>query len=250
MNALGLILAAGKGTRMKSDLPKPLVPLNGKPIVQYIIDAFHEAGVSQVTLVVGYKADLIKKALGSQVNYVDQLEQKGTAHAILQAKDTIDWRDRDVFVFVGDSPLVTEETIRLLYGYHIRTQAHCTFLTADFKMKLPYARVVKDAGGKLVKCVEEMDATEEELKITELLSSHFIFKGDSLFKYISEVKPSLKNGEYYLTDIIAVLMEKGLKVETLKIDAYEQLVGLNTPEDVVWAQKNLKNDFKEIHDIK
>ncbi len=245
MNATGLILAAGKGTRMKTELPKPLVLLFGKPIVAYIIEAFHKAGIEEVTLIVGYKADLIKKKLGDQVNYVDQTEQKGTAHAVLQAKDKIDWKNKEVFVFVGDSPLITEKNIHLLYEHHVKTQAHCTFLTADFQMKLPYARVVKDADGHLIKCVEEIDATKEELKITELLSSHFIFKGDSLFKYINEVQPNPKNNEYYLTDMINILMEKGLKVETLKIDEYEQLLGLNTPEDIIWAQNFIKKELMQ-----
>lgn len=244
MDAIGLILAAGRGTRMKSDLPKPLVPLAGKPIVQYIIEAFHNADVDDVTLVVGYKAEAIKDEFGDLVNYVDQTEQKGTAHAIIQAKDKIDWQGNDVFVFVGDSPLITPRTVRLLYEHHIKEQAQCTFLTSDFKMKLPYARVVKGANGKLIKCVEEIDASEEELKITELLSSHFIFKGDFLFKYIDEVLPNPKNGEYYLTDIIGIFLKKGIKVETLKINEYEQLVGLNTPEDVAWAEKLLNKEIE------
>ncbi len=245
MEAIGLILAAGKGTRMKSELPKPLVPLKGQPIVRYIVDAFRDAEVENVTLVVGYKADMIKNAFGDTVNFVDQVEQKGTAHAILQAENKINWQGKDVFVFVGDSPLITEDTVARLYEHHKTSGAHCTFLTADFDMDLPYARVVKDENGKLIKCVEEIDATEEELKIRELLSSHFIFKGDSLFKYIHEVKPNPKNGEFYLTDMITILMEKGLKVETFKIDGYEQLVGLNTPEDVAWAESLLKREYHE-----
>lgn len=239
MEATGIILAAGKGTRMKSHLPKPLVPLKGKPIINYIIDAFNKAGVKEIVLVVGYKSREIKKALGDHYIYVEQKEQKGTAHAVMLAKNYIEWKGKNIFIFVGDSPLITEDTILLLYEHHIKTKADCSFLTADFKIKLPYARVIKDETGKLIRCVEEKNANKEELKITELLSSHFIFKGDSLFTHINEVKPDRDNGEYYLTDIINIFLEKGLKVEPLKINDYKELVGLNTPEDLAWAEKNI-----------
>ena len=236
---IAIILAAGKGTRMRSDLPKPVVPLAGKPIVQYITDSFKKAGVKDIALIVGYKSDVVKKTLGENYIYVEQKEQKGTAHAILQARDKIDWRGKDVFVFVGDSPLITDETISGLLSYHRNTGADCTFLTSNFKMSLPYARVIKDKDGHLVRCVEEKNASREELEVTELLSSHFIFKGDLLFNHIGEIKPDPDNGELYLTDILDIFLSRGYKVETLQIEGYEELVGLNTPEEVAWAEQIL-----------
>lgn len=225
---------------MKSDLPKPLVPLNGKPIVGYIIDAFHEAGVEDVVLVVGYKAQNIKDEFLNRVQFAEQLEQNGTAHAVMMAEKLDEYAGKNVFVFVGDSPLITSETIKKLLEHHVKTDAACTFLTADFPdMDLPYGRVIKDENGNLIKCVEEIDATEEEKKVRELLTSHFVFKGDVLFKYLKEIQPNPKSGELYLTDIIDLLLKNGLKVETLKIKESEQLVGLNTPEDVQWAENLL-----------
>jgi bifunctional N-acetylglucosamine-1-phosphate-uridyltransferase/glucosamine-1-phosphate-acetyltransferase GlmU-like protein len=236
---IALILAAGKGTRMRSELPKPIVPLNGKPIVRHLIDKFHEAGVSDIVLIVGYKSDEIKKTIGEDVYYIEQKDQKGTGHAVLQAKSKIDWMGKDIFVFVGDSPLVTVHTIRELLAYHHLTNADCTFLTSDFKMQLPYARVIKDSNGNLIRCVEEKNASKKELKVTELLSSHFIFKGEKLFSYLEEIEPDSDNGEYYLTDILDLFLRNNLKVETLTIDHYEELVGLNTPEEVAWAEEIL-----------
>lgn len=244
MEAIGLIMAAGKGTRMKSDLPKPVVRLKNKPLSQYIIEAFHNAGVKQVALVVGYKADIVKQTLGNGNIYIDQPEQKGTGHAVMQTKDKINWKDKDLFIFVGDSPLITSSTIKRLFEHHKYTNADCTFLSADFEIYLPYGRVIRDKKGKLIKCVEEKNANSEELKIRELLSSHFIFKANNLYKYLFEIKPDPDNGEYYFTDILEIFINNDLKVEILKIDSYEELVGLNTPEDLAWAEEilNKRND--------
>jgi bifunctional N-acetylglucosamine-1-phosphate-uridyltransferase/glucosamine-1-phosphate-acetyltransferase GlmU-like protein len=251
MNSIAVILAAGKGTRMRSEVPKPIVSLNGRPIVAYIIDAFKRAGIDDIVLVVGYRSDLVMDELGSNYTYIVQNEQKGTAHALMQVKDKIDWHGRNIFVFVGDSPLITKDTIKSLLIHHQATDADCTFLTSDFKMKLPYARVIKDTKGKVIKCVEEKNATKEELEVTELLSSHFIFKADSVFSHLNEILPDPDNGEYYLTDIIEIFLNRALKVEILHIEGYEELVGLNTPEDVFWAEEilNKKNGCKKLKHI-
>jgi bifunctional N-acetylglucosamine-1-phosphate-uridyltransferase/glucosamine-1-phosphate-acetyltransferase GlmU-like protein len=239
MQEKALILAAGKGTRMMSDLPKPLVAVNGKPIIEYITEALETAGINDIGIIVGYKAGLIKSALKSKYKFIDQIEQKGTAHAVCCAENIIDWRGNDVFVFVGDSPLISPSSIKNLLQHHRKTNADCTLLTSDFKMKLPYARIIRGKNGKLIKFVEEKNANAEELKITELLSSHFLFKGDSLFGYLDQIKPDARNGEYYLTDIINIFLEKNMRVETVSIPEYEELVGLNTPEDLRWAENFL-----------
>lgn len=224
---------------MKSDLPKPIVPLDGKPLVQHLIDQFQEAGINQIAMIIGYKADKVKETLGQNILYIEQAEQKGTAHAVLQAKNKIEWTGKDIFVFVGDSPLITSHTIRELLAYHRLTNADCSFLTSEFKIKLPYARVIKDDQGNLVRCVEEKNASPEELEVTELLSSHFIFKAESLFDHLGEIQPDPENQEYYLTDILDIFLRKGLRVETLHIERFEELVGLNTPDDVAWAEEIL-----------
>lgn len=238
--SIALILAAGKGTRMRSHLPKPIVPFKGKPIVSYLIDAFMHTGVEDIYLIVGHGADEVRAEIGEEVHYVYQLEQKGTAHAVLQMKDSTIWQDANVFVFVGDSPLIQASTIKLLEKHHRDSQASCTFLTADFPIHLPYARVLKNDSGQLIGCIEEKNATTDQLKITELLTSHFIFKGNDLFNHLSEIKADKDNQEYYLTDIIQLFLNKGMLVETLKIDSYKELVGLNTPEDIAWAEEALQ----------
>ena len=234
--SIALILAAGKGTRMRSDLPKPLVLFHGQPIVSHLINSFTEAGTHDIFVIVGHEAELVKHVIGNKIQYIDQLEQKGTAHAVMQAKDILYWKNKNVFVFVGDSPLISADTISWLEAHHKLTRASCTFLTADFPIDLPYARVIRNKDGALAGCTEEKNATPEELKIRELLSSHFIFKGEDLFQYLDAIQADATNGEFYLTDIISILIQKGLRVEALKIDDYQELVGLNTPEDIQWAE--------------
>ena len=236
MDRIALILAAGKGTRMKSDLPKPLVPFLGLPIVQYIIDSFVSAGIKEVNLVIGYGADLVREKIGEDVGYVYQLEQKGTAHAVLQAKDTIAWEGKSIIVFVGDAPLISADSIKKLAEVHEENGAACSFLTSFFDLDLPYARVIRDEKGNVAACVEELDAAKEQLEIKELLSSHFIFNSEKLFEYLPTILPHKKNGEFYLTDIIQLFIANNLLVQAVSIENYEELVGLNTPEDVVWAE--------------
>lgn len=238
--SIAIILAAGKGTRMRSHLPKPIVPFNGRPIVSYLIDGFMHAGIEDIYLIVGYGANEVREEIGEDVHYVYQMDQKGTAHAVLQMRYSEAWKDTNVFVFVGDSPLIQASTIKRLEKQHRDSKASCTFLTADFPIDLPYARVIKNESGQLIGCVEEKNATDEQLEIRELLTSHFIFNGNDLFDHLSEIKADKDNGEFYLTDIIQVFIDKGMIVETLKIDSYKELVGLNTPEDIEWAEEALQ----------
>lgn len=235
--SIALILAAGKGTRMRSDLPKPLISFKGKPIVKHIIEAFSGAGICDITLIVGYEAEKIKSVIGTAVSYVIQREQKGTAHAVLQATKYINFTEQPVFVFVGDAPLITADTIQKLETHHIHSGASCTFLTSIFDVPLPYARVIRNDAGIVIACAEEKNATQKQLAIKELLSSHFIFKGEDLLACIDQVEADSLTGEYYLTDIIALFLSNGMKVESLKINNYQELVGLNTPEDVAWAEQ-------------
>jgi len=235
--SIALILAAGKGTRMRSNLPKPVVPFNHKPIVAHIVDAFKEAGLEKIFLVTGYEADVVQSTIGSSVQYINQQEQKGTGHAVMQARDKIDWQHNNVFVFVGDSPLIKAETIKRLEQHHMESNASCTFLTSLFPIKLPYARVIKNDKGVLIGCVEEKNATQEQLEIKELLTSHFIFKGVDLFNSLDKIKPDKDNGEFYLTDIIEIMLSENKKVETVCIEEYAELTGLNTPEDIQWAEQ-------------
>jgi bifunctional N-acetylglucosamine-1-phosphate-uridyltransferase/glucosamine-1-phosphate-acetyltransferase GlmU-like protein len=209
-------------------------------MVSHIINAFRLSGIKDINLVVGHGADLVRKTIGEEVRYILQTSQQGTAHAVLQAQSALDWKGKNVFVFVGDSPLISVKSIQALEEAHLNSGADCTFLTADFALKLPYARIIKDAQGKLIRVVEEQDATEKEKEVTELLSSHFLFKADTLFQYLPQIKAHPKTGEFYLTDILDLFLKNNLKIETLSLDDFSELVGLNTPEDVAWAENEVR----------
>ncbi|MBL4654545.1 MAG: NTP transferase domain-containing protein, partial [Bacteroidia bacterium] len=193
-------------------------------------------------VIIGHRRNEVKKAIGDQVSYVVQNEQKGTAHAVQQVKDFTTWDNKDIFVFVGDCPLITPETIQSLFDHHKETHADCTFLTSEFPDTPPYARIVRDQTRKLIKCVEEKNASEDERKIKEVMTSHLIFKAGPLFEYLDQVPPDDETGEYYIIDVINIFLNKGLKVETLNSTNYHELIGLNTPQELAWAEDLLEDN--------
>jgi bifunctional N-acetylglucosamine-1-phosphate-uridyltransferase/glucosamine-1-phosphate-acetyltransferase GlmU-like protein len=235
-----IVLAAGQGKRMRSDLPKPLVPVAGEAIIQHLLRAIAHAGVDQVAVVVGHGADEMRAALGPQYPTPLQEVLNGTAHAVDVAHAAIQ-DAKSVFVFVGDSPLLRADSIRALAERHRATGAGCTFLTSDFEQHFPYARVIRDQEGRVAACVEERDCTPEQACITEYLTSHFLFDGPALWPILERVKPHPVTGERYLTDVIGLMLDDGHGVEAVSIADWRELVGLNTPEDVAWAEDVLAN---------
>lgn len=237
-----LVLAAGKGTRMRSELPKPLVPLRGRPIVDHLGRALRRAGFAPVMLVVGHGAHQVRRTLGSRYRYATQDRQLGTGHAVMVARDPLhhlEPRPEHLFVSVGDSPLLREHTLRQLRRLHLDTGADCTFLTGVFQDPLPYARVIRDAEGRLLRCVEERDATPEERAVRELFTSHYLFRFEVLWDRLAAIPRNPSTGEYYLTDIVGLLIRQGASLRSLRVDDPRELVGLNTPEELAWADRVL-----------
>ena len=233
-----IILAAGKGTRMRSDLPKPLVPVAGKPIVRHLIEALEQAGLENITVVIGHGSEAMKAELGERYTTAFQAVRSGTAHAVEVALDSVKESDY-VYVMVGDSPLLTASSTEALFAEHVKRGAACSFLTATFGQHYPYARVIRGEDGSVTACIEERDATESQKEIKEYLASHFLFTTKHLLELIPQIKPHPRTEERYLTDMIPLLLEAGHKVEAISIDDWRELVGLNTPEDVAWAEKVL-----------
>jgi len=234
-----IILAAGKGTRMRSTLPKPLVPVLERPMLSYLTTQFKQAEVEEIFLIVGHGAEQVMEEMGNSYQYIIQKKQEGTAHAVLQCRGIFP-RYEHCFVFVGDSPLISARTIEELLSAHLAKENDCTFLTSFFDIDLPYARIIRDESGVLIACIEEKDCNQEQKNIREFLSSHFIFKASILNEYLPKIKPDPINGEYYLTDIIGLLLQDNKKVDTLSIPDYRELCGLNTPEEVKWAENILR----------
>ena len=235
-----IVLAAGQGKRMQSNLPKPLVPVAGVAILHHLLRSIEEAGIELVSVVVGHGAEEVRAALSPSIQTPLQETRDGTAHAVSVAHASVE-EAKHVFVFVGDSPLLSAGSIQALAETHAATGAGCTFLTSDFAKHFPYARVVRDGGGRVIACVEERDCSAEQAAITEYLTSHFLFDGPTLWPLLERVSPHPVTGERYLTDVIDLMLAEGHGVEAVAIEDWRELVGLNTPEDVAWAEEVLAN---------
>lgn len=233
-----VILAAGKGTRMKSELPKVIHKALGKPMVEYSITAAKEAGAvdSDICLVVGHKAELVKEAVEEKVTFVLQEEQLGTGHAVKCASDFIG-EEGLTMVLCGDTPLITGKTLKKLVETHIAEGNAITVLTASVEDPTGYGRIIKDSWGKFVKIVEQKDATLEEQRVDEINSGMYIFDSAILNKALSKLTNENAQGEYYLTDTIEIVKSEGLgTVATMLVEDVDEIKGVNSPEQLAEAE--------------
>ncbi len=235
MSVAAVVLAAGKGSRMRSTLPKPLVSVAGRPMVVRLIDSIMAAGIDDIVVVVGHGAEQVRAALPPEVRTVTQDVRDGTAGALDCARHAVADAD-EVVVFVGDSPLVSAASIRRLVRARRRHGLPAAFLTATFPISLPYARVIRSVDGRVADCIEEGDCTSEQVAVREYMTSHYAFSGAALWAVLSRVVPHLETGERYLTHVLRLLIADGGRVETVAAERWEELVGLNTPEEVAWAE--------------
>ncbi len=233
-----VILAAGKGTRMKSELPKVIHKALGKPMVEYSIEAAVEAGadMSDVCLVVGHKADMVKDVVGEGVTYVLQEEQLGTGHAVKCAKEFIG-TDGLTMVLCGDTPLITGATLKTLVDTHIAENNAITVLTAKVDDPTGYGRIIKDEDGNFIKIVEQKDASEEEQKVNEINSGMYLFDSGILSRTLDMIDNNNAQGEYYLTDTIEIVKNKNLgRVATVVVKDANEIKGVNSPEQLKEAE--------------
>ena len=228
---VAIVLAAGKGTRMKSKLPKALHPICGKPMTRYIIDACKDAGVPDCIVVVGHEADLVKQGLGDAVRYAVQEEQLGTGHACKQALTVFGDAEGDALVLPGDAPLVGAEILKRLIEQHASEKADATVLTTVLDDAGHYGRVVRD-GGSVKGIVEAKDATPDQRAIREINTAIYCFKLSALREYLDRITPANVQGEYYLTDVIALMAADGLKVGAVISEDSDIVLGVNHRADL------------------
>jgi UDP-N-acetylglucosamine diphosphorylase/glucosamine-1-phosphate N-acetyltransferase len=228
-----IILAAGKGTRMKSDLPKVAVPMGGRPLIRYVLDATFGAGIERVVAVVGYRRDVVAEAIGpSEVTLAVQEEQRGTGHAVMMAVPHLAGQVGPVVVLAGDIPLIRAGTIRALLDHHAATGAAVTVLTADLDDPFGYGRIVRLPDGRVTGIVEEKDATPEQRAIREINSSIYAFDWAFLEPSLAKLTSHNAQGEYYLTDTLRMAFDAGLVVSAIKVSDPAEVSGVNTVEQL------------------
>lgn len=235
---IAIILAAGKGTRMKSDLPKVVHPVGGRPMVCAVVDACREAGCERVILVVGYKQEEVRSAFKGDagVEFAVQGEQLGTGHAVQCAAGLVEREASEeghpVFVLAGDGPLIRARTLKTLLAKHRMAEAAATLATSVIGDPTGYGRIVRDRRGRFEGIVEHKQCTAEQLKICEVNPSYYCFDCRELFGALKRVERNPVSGEYYITDVPTILMGQGEPVEVIDAVPAEDILSINTPEQL------------------
>ncbi len=236
-NTYAIVLAAGKGKRMKSPLPKVLHPLAGKPLIDWVLDTVAQLDISKTIIVVGHDRKKVIEHIRSRndsgnFDFAVQEELLGTADAVKRALPKLP-EDGDVFVLCGDVPLLRAETLRRLLSLHKKTSAAATILTAILQNPAGYGRIVRSADDSVEKIVEHRDASDDELKIREINSGTYIFELAHLRKAIAIVKNDNAQGEFYLTDVIHILRELfGMRISALSIEDRWEVEGINSKKQL------------------
>lgn len=240
MKLKAVILAAGKGTRMKSDLPKVVHAIEGKCLADYVIDAAQQAGADEICLVVGYQHEAVKRMLAHKdVVFAFQEEQLGTGHAVKCAEAFLGEEGQTLILF-GDTPLITADTLNRLREHHAKCGNAVTVLSAKADDPTGYGRIIRDADGNFVKSVEHKDATEEERASCEINSGMYIFETRDLREALEEIRPNNAQGEYYLPDTLTIIREKGRSVDAFALENAEDITGVNDKEQLAAAAEIIR----------
>lgn len=246
MYKCALILAAGQGKRIKSDIPKVLHKVCGKEMVNHVIDNMRKACIQDVNVIVGKGAELVKEGTKSRcVSYSLQEEQLGTGHAVKCAKSFLEGKDGVVAIFAGDAPLTKVETIERLMNEHIEKNNSATLLSAFVDDPTGYGRIIRN-GDEVVKIVEHKDCNEEELKVNEMNAAMYCFDIKELLSSLDKLSNNNSQGEYYLTDVIGILKEAGKRVGAVVAD-YEDTIGVNSRVQLAEAEEILRSRINNMH---
>lgn len=246
-NRYAVILAAGQGTRMKSRLYKVLHKVCGKPMIQHIVDEVAKLDLAKTVAVIGCGAEAVKEKLGDKVEFVLQEKQLGTAHAVQQAAAILEKLEGTTVVLCGDTPLVTHETIERLLDHHEKSHASATILTTTIDDPSGYGRVIRHSSGHVTGIVEDKDATSEEKQIKEINTGIYCFNNRKLFETLKKVKNNNAQGEYYLPDVIGILVAASEKVAAFRTDHFEEIIGVNDRVALAAAEKFMRKRINTYH---
>jgi bifunctional UDP-N-acetylglucosamine pyrophosphorylase/glucosamine-1-phosphate N-acetyltransferase/UDP-N-acetylglucosamine pyrophosphorylase len=243
-SALAIVLAAGKGTRMRSELPKVLVPVAGRPMVHYVIDALRAAGVDRMVVVVGYRAELVRDELAgvSGVEFAEQSEQLGTGHAVMMCRPQLAEHRGPVVVVAGDSPMLQSASVATLLAEFDRRQAACLLGTVRRDDPHGYGRIVRDAAGEFVGVVEEKDATPEQRAIREINVSTYVFDSQELLAALDQLRADNSQREYYITDCPGILLAAGKRVEALPVLQSCEALSINSVDELARVEAEMRKE--------
>lgn len=234
-----VILAAGKGTRMKSDLPKVLHCLDGRPLIEHVLQTARQLEPSEIVLVIGHQAGLVRQTVGSSVLYAEQTEQLGTGHAVAQAEPLLKNHQGQVLILYGDMPLLTLATLRKLIDLQAENSGPLAMLTVIAEDPRGFGRIARDETGAVVAIVEEADCTPKQLAIKELNVGVYCIRADWLWSNLTKIEVSPK-GEYYLTDLVAIAVGQRHHIKAVTTTDLAETLGINTEAHLAEAEAVLK----------
>lgn len=248
MDYAAIVLAAGKGTRMKSNLCKVLHEIAGRPMIFYVLDSARDAGIRKICVVVGHQADKVKKILEDQdVSFELQEPQLGTGHAVESARNSFRDFTGHILVICGDIPLVQSSTLKSMIDFHEKNQSRLTVMTAAVQAPHGYGRIVRTESGLIRSIVEEKDASESERNINEINAGVYLVESKLLFELLTRLRPNNAQGEYYLTDIILEANNDGISVHAYRINEFSEASGINSRADLAYVSKKIFKLIANMH---
>lgn len=238
---VAVILAAGKGTRMRSKLPKVLHKVGGKAMLQHVIDASTAAGADDKVVIIGHGAELVEEMVAGQAKTALQAEQLGTGHAVLQTKEALKDFVGTAMILCGDTPLLDGEELRKFYEAHQASGAAATVMTAIMDKPTGYGRIIRDSAGDVCAIVEQKDATEEQKAVKEINTGIYCIECPLMFEVLETITPNNAQGEYYLTDILDKLYSAGKKVGGVVTADSDMVMGINSRKQLSVAEAVMRN---------
>ncbi len=242
-----IILAAGEGKRMKSKLPKVLHKVQGKTMVDHVIDAAECAGADDICVVIGHGAETVKEALKNRkVKFALQQKQMGTGHAVMQAGDFIE-DGADIVVLYGDTPLITAQTINKILEFHRTENNSISIISAMVDNPAGYGHIIRDINGNFLKNVEHKDADEMERLVKEINTGIYCFTGEALKKGLSLLKNDNVQGEYYLPDTLEIILKDGGRVNAMTAESADEFAGVNSKAQLADAERAMRSRINAWH---
>ncbi|WP_276521749.1 bifunctional UDP-N-acetylglucosamine diphosphorylase/glucosamine-1-phosphate N-acetyltransferase GlmU [Weissella diestrammenae] len=247
MARYSIIMAAGKGTRMKSDLPKVLHEVGGKPMVEMVLDMILAVGVDQIVTVVGHGAQQVKAQISDRSEVVKQTQQLGTGHAVLMTEPLLGTKSGVTLIASGDAPLFTQQTYTKLFEWHEQSGNAVTVLTAKAPNPFGYGRIIRDEKGHVLRIVEQKDATDVEAAVDEVNTGVYVFDNQLLFQALRLVTNENAQGEYYLPDTLSILREQGQTVGAYQMADFTESMGVNDRIALAEANRILRQRINQQH---